>query len=144
MSDPFATPWAVTHQTPLFLGFLRQEYWSGLPFPSPGDLPDPGIKPTSPHWQADLLLLSHQGSSGYVDVCLVTQFCLTLGNPKDCSLPGSSANGYSPGKNNGVGCHAFLQGIFPTQELNPGLPHCQHILCCLSYQGSPCMWILLY
>ena len=41
----FASPWTVAHQAPLFMGFSRQEYWSGLPFPSPGDLPDPGIKP---------------------------------------------------------------------------------------------------
>ena len=44
----FANPWTVTLQAPLAMGFPRQEYWSGLPFPSPGDLPDPGIKPTSP------------------------------------------------------------------------------------------------
>ena len=42
------TPWTVAHQVPLSMGFLRQEYWSGLPFPSPGDLPDPGIECTSP------------------------------------------------------------------------------------------------
>ena len=42
--------------------FSRQEYWSGLPFPSPGDLPDPGIELESPHWQADSLPLSHLGS----------------------------------------------------------------------------------
>jgi len=41
-------PWNVAHQAPLPMGFHRQEYWSGLPFPSPGDLPDPGIEPTSP------------------------------------------------------------------------------------------------
>ena len=41
------TPWAVAHQAPLCVGFSRQEYWSGLPFPSPGDLPDPGIEPIS-------------------------------------------------------------------------------------------------
>ena len=44
----FATLWTVAHQTPLSKGFSRQEYWSGLPFPSPGDFPDPGIKPVSP------------------------------------------------------------------------------------------------
>ena len=43
----FVTLWTVAHQAPLSMGFSRQEYWSGLPFPSPGDLPDPGIKPTS-------------------------------------------------------------------------------------------------
>ena len=44
----FATPWTVAYQAPLSMGFSRQEYWSGLPFPSPGDLPDPGIEPRSP------------------------------------------------------------------------------------------------
>ena len=44
----FATPWTVAHQAPPSMGFSRQEYWSGLPFPSPGDLPDPGIEPRSP------------------------------------------------------------------------------------------------
>ena len=47
-----ATPWAVAHQAPLSMGFPRQEYWSGLPFPSPEDLPDLGIKPESPALQA--------------------------------------------------------------------------------------------
>ena len=44
----FATPWTVAYQAPLSVGFSRQEYWSGLPFPSPGDLPDTGIKPGLP------------------------------------------------------------------------------------------------
>ena len=44
----FVTPWTVAHQAPLSMGFSRQEYWSGLPFPSPDDLPDPGIDPFSP------------------------------------------------------------------------------------------------
>ena len=51
-----ATPWTVARQAPLAMGFSRQEYWSGLPFPSPGDLPDPGIEPWSPALQADSLL----------------------------------------------------------------------------------------
>ena len=57
----FVTPWAVAGQTLLFMGFSRQEYWSGLPCPSPGDLPDPGIEPTSltsPALQADSLPLN--------------------------------------------------------------------------------------
>ena len=49
------TPWTIACQTPLSMGFSRQEYWNGLPFPSPGDLPDPGIKPRSPALQADSL-----------------------------------------------------------------------------------------
>ena len=44
----FVTPWTVAYQAPLSMGFSKQEYWSGLPFPSPEDLPDPGIEPRSP------------------------------------------------------------------------------------------------
>ena len=51
--------WTVAHQAPLSMGFPRQEYWSGLPFPSPGDLAGSGIKPRLLLWQADSLLLSH-------------------------------------------------------------------------------------
>ena len=72
-----------------------------------------------------------------VCVCLLAQSCLTLCDPMDCSPPGSSVLGYSPGKNARVGCHALLQWIFPTQRLNPGLPHCRCILYRLSHQGSP-------
>ena len=55
------TPWTVAHQTPLSLGFPRQEYWSGLPFLSPGDLPNPGIETASPllHCRQILYLMSH-------------------------------------------------------------------------------------
>ena len=55
-----STPWTVAHQVPLSLGFSRQEYWSGLPFPSPGNLSHPGIKPMSPTLQADSLPVSYQ------------------------------------------------------------------------------------
>ena len=51
----FATQWTVVHQAPLSMEFSRQEYWSGLPFPSPGDLPDTGIKPRSLALQASSL-----------------------------------------------------------------------------------------
>ena len=51
----FATPWTVAYQAPPSMGFSRQEYWSGLPFPSPGDLPYPGIEPRSPAFQANAL-----------------------------------------------------------------------------------------
>ena len=53
----FVTPWTVAHQIPLSVGFPRQKYWSGLPFPSPGDLSDPGIKPRLLHWQVDSVIL---------------------------------------------------------------------------------------
>ena len=65
VSDFCVSPWTVAQQTPLSMEFSRQEYWSGLPFPPPGDLLDPGIEPTSlafPSLQADSLPLSHLGS----------------------------------------------------------------------------------
>ena len=57
-------------------------------------------------------------------VCLVAQLCPSLYPRMDSSLPGSSVHGDSPGKNTGVGCHVPLQGIFPTEGSNTGLPHC--------------------
>ena len=68
---------------------------------------------------------------------IIAQSCLTLCNPMDCIPPGSSVHVDSLGKNIEVGCHALLQGIFPTQGSNPGLPCCRQILYHLSHQGSP-------
>ena len=62
VSDSFATPWTVARQAPMSMEFSRLKYWSGLPYPSPGDLPNLGIEPGSPVLQADSLLLNHQGS----------------------------------------------------------------------------------
>ena len=62
MSDSLQPLWTGDHQAPLSIRFPRQQYWSRLPFHSPGDFPDPGIEPVSPAWQAGSLLLSHQGS----------------------------------------------------------------------------------
>ena len=70
-------------------------------------------------------------------LCLVGQSCPTLCDPTGCRPPRSSVHGDSPGKNTGVGCQDLLQGIFPTQGSNPGLPHCRRILYQLSHQGSP-------
>ena len=58
----FVPPWTVAHQAPLSVGFSRQEYWSGLPCPPPGNLSNPEIKPRSPHCRRILYRLSHQGS----------------------------------------------------------------------------------
>ena len=63
--------------------------------------------------------------------------CLTVCDPINCSLPGSSVHGDSPGKNTKVGCRALLQGVFPTQGLNPGILHCRRILDYLGHQRSP-------
>ena len=61
----FATPWTVAHQAPASMEFSRQEYWSGLSFPSPGDLPDPGMEPQSPALQADALPSEPPGNPKY-------------------------------------------------------------------------------
>ena len=75
----FATPWTVANGAPPSMGFSRQEYWSGLPFPSPGDLPDPGIEPGSPALQADALPSEPPGKS-YVESigeCKAKRSCKT-------------------------------------------------------------------
>ena len=110
----FATPWTVAYQASPSMGFSRQEYWSGLPFPSPGDLPDPGIEPRSPTLEADALTSEPPGKpnetetglyrtveselSGSLNTSLnymylVSQSCLTLCDPMDCSLRGFSIHG---------------------------------------------------
>ena len=63
----FAIPWTVVYRASLSMGFSRQEYWSGLPFPSPGDLPDPGLKPRSPALQADALPTCHTNTQIFID-----------------------------------------------------------------------------
>ena len=93
-----ATPWTAAHQAPPTLGFSRQEYWSGLPFPSPEDLPNPGIEPTSPALQADSLPAEPQGKpSGNTAAAAAAakslQSCPTLCNPRDGSPPGSPVPG---------------------------------------------------
>ena len=72
-------------------------------------------------------------------LCLVAQFfaCPVFCDSTDCSPPGSSVHGDSPGKNTGVACHFLLHGTFPIQGLKPGLPHGRQNLYCLSHQGSP-------
>ena len=82
-----ATLWTVAHQVLLSMGFSRQEYYSGLPCPPVGDLPDPGIKPTS------LTFPALAGRYITTTWLLVAQSCPTLCNPMDYSLPGSSIHG---------------------------------------------------
>ena len=97
-------------------GFSRQEYGSGLPFPPSGDLPDPGIKPRSPASPALAgRFFYHLANPKYSSCVCESPSVMSLCDPKDCSPPGSSIHGNFPGKNTGVGCHALLQEIFPTQ-----------------------------
>ena len=74
----FATPWMVAYQAPRSMGFSRQEYWSGLPFPSPGDLPNPGITPGTPALQTDALPSEPLGKHGSVQFSSVAQSCRIL------------------------------------------------------------------
>ena len=71
----FATPWTVAYQASPSMGFSRQEYWSGLPFPSPGDLPDSGIEPGSPALEADALTSEPPGK---IAAAKSLQSCPTL------------------------------------------------------------------
>ena len=133
----FVTPWTVAYQAPS-MGFSRQEYWSGLAFPSPEGLPDPGIEPGSPALQADALpseppgkpilfyfiLFFYQGETESE----VAQSCLTLCDRMDYSPPGSSVHGILQAKILEWVAISFSRGIFLTQGSNPGLPHCRQML----------------
>ena len=143
-----ATPWSIPCQAPLPMGFSRQEYWSGLPCPPPGNLPIPGIEPTS--------LIFPELAGRYFTTSVTWQ----IPNYSELTKPRLKSESVShsvvsnslqphgvgparllcpwdfPSKNTGVGCHFLLQGIFPTQQSYPGLLHCRHILYQLSYKGS--------
>ena len=86
------TPWTVAYQAPPSLGFSRQEYWSGLPFPSPGDLPNLGIEPRSPTLQTKAFVIVGvcYTPTNYAHVPAQSLSPVQLCNPLDCSPPGSS------------------------------------------------------
>ena len=123
----------VACQGPLSMGFPSQEYRSRLPFPSPGDLPNPGIEPRSPTLQASFLPsepLVHAKS---------LQSCPTL-RPHGLYPSRLLCPWDSPGKNTGVRCHALLQGIFLTQEdlpVSPVAPELQADSLLLNHRGTP-------
>ena len=90
MSDSFATPWTIARQAPLSKGFPREEYWSGLPHPYTGDLPNLGINLCFLHWQADSSPLSEPlRKPQYIyNEVKVTQSCPTLWDPMDYTVHG--------------------------------------------------------
>ena len=88
-----ATLWTAACQAPLSIGFSRQVYWSRLLFSSPGDLPDPGIKPKSLMSPELAGRFFTTGATWESEKILVTQLCLTLCDPMDCSPPASSVHG---------------------------------------------------
>ena len=77
----FATPWTVACQDALSVGFSRQEHWSGLPFPSPGDLPNPGIEPRSPALQADALTSEPPGKPERKNKAYSTRYSQAVSHP---------------------------------------------------------------
>ena len=83
----FATPWTVANQAPLSMGFSRQEYWSGLPFPSPGNLPDPGIEPRSPAQQTGAVTSEPPGKPKKVQIIFINLISLQLRIITYISLP---------------------------------------------------------
>ena len=148
-------PWTVAHQASLSMEFFRQEYWSGYPFPSPGDLPGPGIKPKSLALPADFLSSEPSGKHFFSILGCSTFNVVERFKPPLSSVQFSHSvvsdslrpHGLSPtrllcpwdfpGNSTGVDCHFRLQRIFPTQGSNLGLPHCKQILYRLSHQVSP-------
>ena len=131
----FLTPWTVAHQAPLSVGFSRQEYWSELPCPPPGDLPHPGIKPASlmSPALADWFFTTSATWEALENVKVKVSVC----DPMDCSLPGSLVRGILQATILELGCHSFSGGNLPIQGLNPSLLPCQQILYQLSHQGGP-------
>ena len=117
------TPWTVACQSPLSMESSRQEYWSGLLFPTLGDLPNSGVKPESP--------VSPALADGFLERRSRSVMSDSL-RPHGLYSPWNS-----PGQNTGVGSLSLFQGIFPTQGLNPGLLHCRRILYQLNHKGNP-------
>ena len=150
----------VACQAPPSMEFSRQEYWSGLPCPPPGDLPDSGIESTSltsPALVGSLpLSATRESEKQVIQLCLAV-YCVWLyrlyiyrlytlcdpiqstGLQRVYSLYIYSVYSLrnSPGQNTGVVSLSLLQRIFPTQGSNPGLPHCRWILYQLSHKGNP-------
>ena len=117
-----ATLWTIARQALLSMEFSKQEYWDGLPCPSPGDFPDPGIEP------AYLTYLALAGGffTPESESCSVMSDSL---RPNGLYSPWDS-----PGQNTGVGCLSLLQAIFPIQGSDPGRPHYRQILYQLSHK----------
>ena len=117
--------------------FSRQEYWSGLPFPAPGDFPDPGIEPTSfgsPAWAGRFFTTSATWEDRNPSESESKSLSVV---PDNLRPHGLYSPWNSPDQNTGVGSQSLLQGIFPTQGSNRGLLQCRWILHQLSYQGKP-------
>ena len=118
-----ATPRTVAHQAPLSMGFSRQQYWSGLPCPPPGDLPDPRIKPSL---QVDSLPLSHQGNPNFILNCFNFVFFLILLEPRSLWAP--------------RGPSWLLQPLLvhcSTYNLKSNIPTQNYVYPCIQFQAPP-------
>ena len=124
-------------QVSLSIRFPRQEYWSGLPFPSLGDHADPGIKLTSSALAGGFTTTEPLRKPQLLVQLLVSESESHSVMSDSLQLHGLYSPWNYPGQNTGVCSHSLLQGIFPTQGSNPGLPNCRQILYQLSHKGSP-------
>ena len=116
------------------MGFPRQEYWSGLQFPSPEDLWDTRIEPESPHYVGGFFTTREVlGIYVCVSVCVRHSVLFNSLQPHGLQLMRLLCLRNSPGKNIKVHCHSLLKRILMTQVLNSGLPHCGQILYHLSH-----------
>ena len=133
----FATPWTAAYQAPAPMGFSRQEYWSGLPLPSPAF----GSATTKSLQSCPTLCDPIDGSPPSSSVHGIFQqeywSGVPLPSPRQILYIYKSAKPPGKPKNTGVGTLSLLQRIFPTQESNRALPHYRRILYQLSHQGSP-------
>ena len=132
VANYFVTPWTVTCQTPLPTSFPRQEYWSGLPFPSPGDLPDPGIEPCLPHCRQTLYHLSHQGSPPYIN----TLYILSLLNSRPDTIIGTDNMFFKMYKCH-INCGTY---IFKAKWYNL-FSHFSWVWCCKNYSIISCILV---
>ena len=129
----FVTPWTVARGAPLSMGFSRQEHWSGLPFPPPGHLPDPGIHP----WGLEFAALAggfFTTGATWDSESEVAQSCPTLHDPVDCSPSGSSVHGIFRTK--------ILEWVTISFSRGSSRPRDRTLICtagrlyCLRHQGS--------
>ena len=120
----FATPWTVAYQASPSMGFSRQEYWSGLPFPSPGDLPDPGIEPGSPALEAGALTSEPPETTQFckaIQFSSVAQSCPTLSDPMNHSTPDLPVHHQPPGFTQ-THVHQVSDAIQPSHPLSSSSP----------------------
>ena len=129
MSDRFVTPWTVACQVPLFMEFSRQEYWSGLPFSSPRDHPDSGIKPAFSAIEGGFFTTESPGQPiSVIQFSSVTQSCPTLCDPMNRSTPGLPVHHQCP-EFTQTHVHRVSDAIQPSHPLSspsPALNLSQH------------------